>query len=139
MANFSARALIVAEAGNGRSALRDLFRDAGYQTLEVDGVEEAVDLLSALGLCEVGVVDAQLGIPACLDLLKRTRGDASSLVMRFMIVLPEPRTDLVMDALMGGFDDFLLRPLAPEALARKLRGLGLPFRGRAEPPAGREA
>jgi DNA-binding response OmpR family regulator len=109
--------------------LRDAFRNAGYQTLEADGVEEAVELLSALGLRELGVVDAQLGMSACLDLLKRTRGDASSRVMRFMIVLSEPRTDVVMDALMGGFDDFLRRPLAPEALARKLRGLGLPFAG----------
>lgn len=137
MANFSARVLIVADAGGGRAALRDLFRDAGYQTLEVDGVEEAIDLLRELGLCELGVVDAQLGMPACLDLLKRARGDASALVMRFMVVLSEPRSDLVMDALMGGFDDFLPRPLARDRLARKLRGLGLPARGEAEPPRGR--
>jgi DNA-binding response OmpR family regulator len=129
MASFTARALIVADAGGGRSALRDLFRDAGYQTLEVDGVEEAIELLRELGLCELGVVDAQLGMPACLDLLKRARGDASSLVMRFMVVLSEPSSDLVMDALMGGFDDFLTRPLTRDRLARKLRGLGLPARG----------
>jgi DNA-binding response OmpR family regulator len=129
MASFTARALIVADAGGGRSALRDLIRDAGYQTLEVDGVEEAIELLRELGLCELGVVDAQLGMPACLDLLKRARGDASSLVLRFMVVLSEPSSDLVMDALMGGFDDFLTRPLTRDRLARKLRGLGLPARG----------
>ena len=127
MRDFYGRALLVAEADGARSALRDLLRWAGYQPLEAGGVEEALDLLSALGPCELGVADVNMGMSTCLDLLKRAGREAGG-VMRFIIVLAELRTELVMDALMGGFDDYLLRPVSPAGLAKKLKTLGLPAR-----------
>lgn len=119
------RALIVAESGALRSLMRDVLRAAGVQVLEAENVEKALDILRALGGCELGFIDWSLDGSGNLDLVRWIRGDRDFEFMRLVMVTPELHLEPVLKALKAGVDAYLLKPFSAETLKAKLRILGV--------------
>lgn len=125
MSNPNIRILLVDDMSTIRALFRMELTRLGYRN-----VDEAEDGKSALTMLQMGVdtghpysvVIADWVMPGMngLDLLNEIRIDPSIAYVPFLMVTSDSDLDSVRKALAAGANDYIVKPIAPDALAKKL-------------------
>lgn len=111
------RILIVEDQSRERDALARLLRTEGYDTETARNCSEAVNMISEQ--FDVVISDLRLGQESGVELLKFWKQRHPHIP--FLIVTAYGEVESAVGALKKGAEDYLLKPLNPEALVVQLR------------------
>lgn len=122
---MSARVLIIEDNPDNLELLRYLLQAFGYQTLAAEdglrGVQCALDTLPDLVLCDLQMP----GIDG-LEVARRLRADPTTRAIPLVAVTAYARDTDRERALQAGFDDYLAKPIEPEAFLDLVKQILLP-------------
>src|SRR6185437_2163505 len=112
--------LVVDDVNTMRTQIRDLLRGFGFQnvTLVANG-EEAKVALNA-GPIHLILCDWHMEPTDGMALLKYVRTQPTIKNIAFLMVTAESTKELVMEAIKGGVDDYLVKPLTRAQIETKV-------------------
>jgi two-component system chemotaxis response regulator CheY len=125
MSKENVRILLVDDMSTIRTLFRMELARLGYRN-----VDEAEDGQTALTMLQMGVdcanpysiVICDWVMPAMngLELLTEIRSDPSIAYVPFLMVTSDSELDSVRKALAAGANDYIVKPIAPDALGKKI-------------------
>lgn len=122
------KVLIVDDFQSMRSIIKDSLKDVLTDSIvEASGGQEALDSIK-LSIEQKDPVDLILcdwNMPrfSGLDLLKILRTSPETMGIPFIMITAENERDKVVEALKAGANDFIIKPLTPDIILRKLTHL----------------
>jgi two-component system chemotaxis response regulator CheY len=120
------RAMVVDDSRAMRMLLRRNLSAIGCEVSEAGG---GLDALSSLNsqpqLPSLLLVDWNMPEMTGLELVKKVRCEPRYAAIRVLMVTTETELDQMASALEAGADEYLMKPFTKEALADKLRLLGI--------------
>ncbi len=119
------KALVVDDSLTIRLVLGGMLRDLGFEVAEACHGREALDHLNRHDDTVLALVDYHMPEMNGLDLLLALRRDPRFRNLRLMMVTAETEMALVARALEAGANEYVMKPFTREAIADKLRLLGL--------------
>ena len=119
------RALVVDDSKPIRSILTRVLRDLRFECAEAANGAEALELLASGGRPDLVTVNWHMPVMDGIELIKRLRGSRAHRDLRLLMISTESDRGRIAEALAAGADDFVSKPFTPEALVRKLVGLGI--------------
>jgi two-component system response regulator MprA len=115
------RCLIVAEQVTLRRLIARGLRGLGGSLSLIEGDDPATALAAVDALPELAVVEWTLTSPAAIEFVRSLR--STSPATRIVIITSRRREQDVLEALSAGADDYLVKPVAPEDLGRRVAAL----------------
>lgn len=125
MSRENVKILLVDDFGTIRTVLKMELSRMGYV-----GIQEAEDGKSALAMIKsahasgapFSIVISDWNMPEMsgMELLELVRADASIAAVPFIMVTAEADMKSVMKAIKGGATDYLVKPIAADALGKKM-------------------
>lgn len=131
------RALVVDDSKPSRSIVTRVLRDLRFECAEVANGVEAIEALAAGARPDLVTINWHMPVMDGIELVKRLRGSPVHRDLRLLMISTENDRGRIEEALAMGADDYLAKPFTPEALARKLVGLGICSATEAVLPSGR--
>lgn len=119
------RALVVDDSKAMRRILASMMADAGYSVDEADNGKAALDKLNEIGPVELMLIDWNMPEMNGIELVKELRSRPQFAESRLMMVTSETDLDRIVQALEAGANEYVMKPVTPEALHEKLQLLGL--------------
>ncbi len=119
------RALVVDDSKPARSIVARALRDLAFECSEATNGAEALEAVAAGGTPDLITVNWHMPVMDGLELIRRLRGNPATRRLPLVMISTEHDRARIAEALAAGADDYLAKPFTPEALARKLVGLGL--------------
>ncbi len=119
------RALVVDDSKPARSIVARALRDLAFECSEATNGAEALEAVAAAGTPDLITVNWHMPVMDGLELIRRLRGNPATRRLPLVMISTEHDRARIAEALAAGADDYLAKPFTPEALARKLVGLGL--------------
>ncbi len=110
--------LIVDDEPIVRESIRDWLQDAGYEVVTAESGEEALELIEKQDF-SVMVLDLRLPGMTGLKALKEVKAKRPSI--KSIIITAYPTADSAGEAERLGVIDYLVKPIAPDALERLIR------------------
>jgi two-component system chemotaxis response regulator CheY len=109
-----------------RSLLSRQLVALGYEVLQADNGQSALDVLEAAGtdLPALVTVDWNMPVMDGLTFVQRMRPRREWRSMTLMMVTTEAEHDQIVRALAAGAHEYLIKPFTPEAFVDKLHLLG---------------
>ena len=119
------RALVVDDSKPSRSIVARVLRELAFECSEATNGAEALAAVAASGRPDLMTINWQMPVMDGLELIRRLRGDPATRNLPLVMISTEHDRDRIAEALAAGADAYLAKPFTPEALTRKLVGLGL--------------
>lgn len=119
------KALVVDDSRAMRSILKRAMTSNGFEVMEAENGQRALDFLGANGAVDVVLVDWNMPEMNGLRFVSQVRADSKYDDMRLIIVSIESDQNRVQEALAAGCDEYLMKPFSDQALTDKLGMLGL--------------
>ncbi|HLY08952.1 MAG TPA: response regulator [Planctomycetota bacterium] len=119
------RALIVGGSGRIPATLRGELAKAGFQVLESGDEEEALELLEEQGPVDLALVSWDLPEAGGLRFVLRLRSARRFDSTRLLMLMRQPSTADILEAVRIGVDDCLVEPFTSTQLVDKLSQLRL--------------
>jgi two-component system chemotaxis response regulator CheY len=119
------RALVIDDSRVMRSILGSLLKKAGFEVAEAGNGQEGLDRLRHLGKPDVVLADWNMPVMDGLEFVRAVRADSLFGAVPVIMVTTETELAQVSQALDAGASAYLTKPFDREALADKLRLLGL--------------
>lgn len=113
-----ARILIVDDDPSTRHALCRLLRDAGVLVVDASSAKEALTLLDGTAF-DLIISDVQMPRMNGIELLRVVRGFDSDI--SFLLISGAPDVESALEAVQLGATEYLIKPLAPDALINSAR------------------
>ncbi len=110
--------LIVDDEQIVRESLRDWLKDAGYQVTTAESGEEAIGIIEQ-GDIEIMILDIRLPGRSGISVLREVREKKPDI--KTIIITAYPSSELTAEALGLGVKDYLIKPVAPDALEGLIR------------------
>lgn len=120
------RALVIDDSRTMRRILRSIVEQFGYEVEEAENGKEALEVLEQLGQIELALVDWNMPVMNGLEFVKNMRASGKHPETKLMMVTSETEIDRVVESLEAGANEYLMKPLTPDALKEKLQIMGLP-------------
>ncbi len=115
-----ARVLIVEDNEDSRDMLAELLRLEDYDVVVAGDGQTAFDIIAANQL-HVALVDIGLPVLNGFELARKVRQELPDTTIRLVALTGYGREADHREALDAGFDEHLVKPVAPDALARALK------------------
>jgi len=119
------RALVVDDSKPSRSIVARALRELRFECDEAANGAEAIERLAAGPRPDLVTVNWHMPVMDGIELLRRLRGHPRHRDLKLLMISTESDRGRIETALAAGADDFVSKPFTPEALARKLVGLGV--------------
>ena len=119
------RALVVDDSKASRSIVARALRDLKFECDEAANGAEAIERLTIGPRPDVVTVNWHMPVMDGIELIRRLREHPRHRDLRLLMISTESDRTRIDSALAAGADDFVSKPFTPEALARKLVGLGV--------------
>jgi len=125
------RALVVDDSSAMRKILGRLLRALGFEVLEAEHGQAALETLEALEPAarpRVALVDWHMPVMDGLEFVGQVRARPPLAGVRLMMVTTEMEQGQVARALAAGAEEYVVKPFTPELIVEKLGRLGVLFR-----------
>ena len=121
------RALVIDDSRTMRALLSRQLVALGYDVLEAENGQEALELLEAAGgeVPELATVDWNMPVMDGLTFVQKVRSRREWRSISLMMVTTEAEYDQIVRALAAGAHEYLIKPFTMEAFTDKLDLLGL--------------
>jgi two-component system chemotaxis response regulator CheY len=121
------RALVIDDSRTMRSLLSRQLVALGYEVLEAQHGEEALEVLEQAGgaVPQLATVDWNMPVMDGLTFVQRVRSRPEWRSIALMMVTTEAEYDQIVRALAAGAHEYLIKPFTQEAFTDKLDLLGL--------------
>ncbi len=121
------RALVIDDSRTMRSLLSRQLLALGYEVIQAQHGEEALELLEQSGdqVPDVATVDWNMPVMDGLTFVQHVRRRPEWRSIALMMVTTEAEYDQIVRALAAGAHEYLIKPFTPEAFTDKLDLLGL--------------
>jgi len=121
------RALVIDDSRTMRSLLSRQLVALGYEVLQAEHGEEALELLERAGgdVPQVATVDWNMPVMDGLTFVQKVRSRPEWRSIALMMVTTEAEYDQIVRALAAGAHEYLIKPFTQEAFTDKLDLLGL--------------
>jgi two-component system chemotaxis response regulator CheY len=118
-------ALVIDDSRATRALLRRLLAGHGFVAHEAGDGREGLDRLGRLGPVDLVLVDWNMPVMDGLQFIRAVRAERAYERVAVVMVTSEAEPAQIARALMAGADEYAIKPLTSEALARKLELVGL--------------
>jgi two-component system chemotaxis response regulator CheY len=119
------RALIVDDSKTVRMVLGKSLREIGFDVLEAEDGQKAIDRLYQGDTVDLLLVDWNMPVMNGYDLLCAVRANILLSDIRIMMVTTESSMEHVQKALAAGANEYLMKPFTKELLLEKLTLMGM--------------
>lgn len=119
------RALVVDDSKPSRSIVARALRDLRLECDEAANGAEAIERLAAGPRPDLVTVNWHMPVMDGIELVRRLRAHPRHKDLKLLMISTESDRGRIEMALAAGADDFVSKPFTPDALARKLVGLGV--------------
>jgi len=119
------RALVIDDSRTMRRIVARILGDLGFETVEAQDGQEALDLLAAGPVPDLACVDWNMPVMDGLTFVVRARANPALRGMTLMMVTTESEHSQIVRALAAGAHEYLIKPFTAEAVRDKLGLLGL--------------
>jgi two-component system chemotaxis response regulator CheY len=115
------RAMVVDDSKAMRTILKRLLHECGYtDVVEAGNGLEALDVLAAGALPELGLVDWNMPEMTGIELVAAVRANPAYAGMVLMMITTETAIERIQEALDAGADEYVMKPFTKEVLLEKL-------------------
>jgi two-component system chemotaxis response regulator CheY len=118
-------ALIVDDSRATRRMIARMLSAIGIESSEAENGQDALDRLSSIDTPDVALVDWNMPVMDGLELIKTLRGDRAYDRMAVLMVTSETEPASIVRALAAGADEYTMKPFTADAIAEKLRMVGV--------------
>ena len=125
MAATADTALVVDDSRAMRSLLRKVVGGLGFEVVEAEHGQEALDRLEELGELAFALVDWNMPVMDGLSFIRTVRDDRRFDRMRLLMVTSETNPRHVYEALKAGADEYAMKPVTGDVIRDKLGMLGM--------------
>jgi two-component system chemotaxis response regulator CheY len=119
------RALVVDDSRTMRRIVARTLQDLGFETVEAEHGQAALDLLQSGVEVDLACVDWNMPEMDGLAFVAMVRADRQWRAITLMMVTTESEQEQIVRALAAGAHEYLIKPFSPDALHDKLALLGL--------------
>jgi len=119
------RALVIDDSRTMRRIVARILQDLGFETVEAEHGQAALDLLADGPPPDLACVDWNMPVMDGLQFVVRVRATPALRGMTLMMVTTESEHAQIVRALAAGAHEYLVKPFTAEALRDKLALLGL--------------
>lgn len=118
-------ALIVDDSRAMRRILRQIVLGLGFEVAEAENGLDALRQLENLTDVELSLVDWNMPEMNGLEFVKAVRADQRFRSMKLVMVTTETEPARMVQALLAGADEFVMKPFTPDILLDKLKLIGV--------------
>ncbi len=118
-------AMIVDDSRAIRRMLQRIVEPLGFDTLDAEHGQDALDQLDTDNPVDVMLVDWNMPVMDGLTLVKQVRSSSEFADTTILMVSSESDPRKMMKALLAGADDYLVKPVSQEMIRDKLETLGV--------------
>ncbi len=118
-------AMIVDDSRAIRRMLQRIVQPLGFDTLDAEHGQDALDQLDTDNPVDVMLVDWNMPVMDGLTLVKQVRSSSEFADTTILMVSSESDPRKMMKALLAGADDYLVKPVSQEMIRDKLETLGV--------------
>lgn len=119
------RALVVDDSKAMRRILTSMIVHEGYTVHEAENGKSALAKLEETGPVELMLIDWNMPEMSGIELVRELRTRPQFADSRLMMVTSETDLERIVQALEAGANEYVMKPVTPEALREKLQILGL--------------
>lgn len=119
------RALVVDDSRATRAIIRRALASSGLEVLEAANGLEGLAVLDATPGIDVALVDWNMPEMNGIEFVTAVRARPAFSDLRLVMVTTESEHDHVMQALLAGADEYVMKPFTPVALREKLELVGV--------------
>ena len=119
------RALVIDDSRAMRSILRRILGQAGFDVVEAEHGQEAIELLQAGPLPAVALVDWNMPVMNGLEFIEAVRSRQEWRGVTLMMVTTEGEQGNIVKALAAGAHEYVIKPFTPDVILDKLSLLGI--------------
>lgn len=119
------RALVVDDSRATRSALRRILQSVGFDVVEAEHGEQALEVLTPDDSIELVLVDWNMPVMDGFSLIKAIRKERKWAMLPVMMVSAEVDQRQIARAVMAGADEYVMKPFDSATLLAKLESLGI--------------
>ena len=119
------RALVIDDSRTMRRIVARSLQGLGFETLEAEHGQHALDLLAEGPVPDLACVDWNMPVMDGLTFVGRARAEPALRGMTLMMVTTESEHSQIVRALAAGAHEYLIKPFTAEAVRDKLGLLGL--------------
>lgn len=123
------KALVIDDSRAVRMILRKYLQDLGFEVVEAEDGQQALDRLSEFPDIALALVDWNMPVMTGLEFVKRVRSNMLYQDIKLMMVTTEAELDRVVLALESGADEYVMKPFTQEIIEEKLQILGCANQG----------
>ncbi|MCS7150220.1 MAG: response regulator [Caldimicrobium sp.] len=117
------KALVVDDSKAIRQIERKYLEELGFYVLEAENGEEALQILKENSDLDLILLDWHMPIMNGYEFLKKMRENSAYSHIKVMMVTTENQQKSVIDAIMAGANEYLMKPFDKEMLETKIRYL----------------
>lgn len=117
------KALVVDDSKAIRQIERKYLEELGFYVLEAENGEEALQILKENSDLDLILLDWHMPIMNGYEFLKKMRENFAYSHIKVMMVTTENQQKSVIDAIMAGANEYLMKPFDKEMLETKIRYL----------------
>lgn len=117
------RALVVDDSGAIRKVERKYLEEMGFEVLEAENGEEALKVVEENPDLDIILLDWHMPVMNGYEFLVKLRSNPKWSNIKVMMVTTENQQKSVIDAIMAGANEYLMKPFDKEMLETKIRYL----------------
>jgi two-component system chemotaxis response regulator CheY len=117
------KALVVDDSKAIRQIERKYLEELGFEVLEAENGKEALEVLKEHPDISLILLDWHMPIMNGYEFLKTLRANPQHQEIKVMMVTTENQQKSVIDAIMAGANEYLMKPFDKEMLETKIRYL----------------
>jgi two-component system chemotaxis response regulator CheY len=119
------RALVIDESRTMRRIVAGILAELGFATAQAGNGREALDLLEAGETYDLACIDWNMPVMDGLEFVTAVRARRDWRDLTLMMVTTESEHGQIVRALAAGAHEYVIKPFTPDAIASKLKLLGL--------------
>ncbi|MCC6932062.1 MAG: response regulator [Deltaproteobacteria bacterium] len=119
------RALVIDDSRAARMAVSRILKSIGFDVVEAENGEQALDILNKDETITVAMVDWNMPIMNGYEFVKLVRRSDKFREVMLVMVTTENEMSQVVKALSAGANEYVMKPFTDEVILEKLEMLGL--------------
>lgn len=116
--------LLVDDAKNVRFICGSIVRSCGFETLEAENGQEALEVVRAHPDIDVVLLDWNMPVMDGLSFLKKLRAEPLPTQPHVVMCTTENEFERIAEAMQAGANEYIMKPFTDEIIREKLEEIG---------------